>query len=157
MPSSSRLRQGEWPLCLYRPHEAYRPVAGSTLVTVAKDVKIQVATSIPSAAEYRLIGYENRALANADFENDAKDAGEIGAGHHVTALYELVPAKGDGARGLDVAGRDAAKKTESGKAPGRANSFVVNLRYKKPNENKSVPLVYPWWMRALILGGRPEI
>ncbi len=127
------------------PHEAYRVLVkemGSTLVTVAKDVKIQVDFNPEQVAEYRLIGYENRALANEDFENDAKDAGEIGAGHHVTALYELVPAKA-GERGVEVAKADAAKTTESGKAPRRANSFVVNLRYKKPNEDKSVPLVYP--------------
>ena len=72
------------------PHEAYRVLVkemGSTLVTVAKDVKIQVDFMPEQIAEYRLIGYENRALANEDFANDAKDAGEIGAGHHVTALY----------------------------------------------------------------------
>ena len=83
------------------PHEAYRVLVkemGSTLVTVAKDVKIQVDFNPEQVAEYRLIGYENRALANEDFNNDAKDAGEIGAGHHVTALYELVPAKTAGAR-----------------------------------------------------------
>ncbi len=126
------------------PHEAYRVLVtgmGSTLVTVAKDVKIQVDFNPAQVAEYRLIGYENRALANADFDNDAKDAGEIGAGHHVTALYELVPAKG-AELGLGVAHTDAAKKSE-GKGGRRANSFVVNLRYKKPNEDKSVPLVYP--------------
>ena len=65
---------------------------GATLVTIAKDVKVQVDFNPAKVAAYRLIGYENRAMANADFENDAKDAGDIGAGHHVTALYELVPA-----------------------------------------------------------------
>ncbi len=65
-------------------------IAG-TLVTVAKDVKIQVEFNPAKVASYRLIGYENRLLANADFKDDAKDAGEIGAGHSVTALYELVP------------------------------------------------------------------
>ena len=75
--------------------EAYRVLVrqmGSTLVTIAKDVKIQVDFNPAKVAAYRLIGYENRAMANEDFANDAKDAGEIGAGHHVTALYELVPA-----------------------------------------------------------------
>ena len=75
--------------------EAYRVLVrqmGSTLITIAKDVKIQVDFNPAKVAEYRLIGYENRAMANEDFANDAKDAGEIGAGHHVTALYELVPA-----------------------------------------------------------------
>ena len=58
---------------------------------MAKDVKIQVEFNPAKVASYRLIGYENRRLANADFNNDAKDAGEIGAGHRVTALYEIVP------------------------------------------------------------------
>ena len=125
------------------PREAYRVLVtemGSTLVTVAKDVKIQVDFNPGQVAEYRLIGYENRALANEDFNNDAKDAGEIGAGHHVTALYELVPA--DVGRREVVAQKVAAVERD-GKAGRQANSFVVNLRYKKPNEDKSEPLVYP--------------
>ena len=75
--------------------EAYRVLVrqmGSTLMTIAKDVKVQVDFNPAKVAAYRLIGYENRVMANQDFANDAKDAGEIGAGHHVTALYELVPA-----------------------------------------------------------------
>jgi Ca-activated chloride channel homolog len=63
-----------------------------TLVTIAKDVKIQLEFNPAKVAGYRLIGYENRVMANQDFRNDAKDAGEIGAGHSVTALYELIPA-----------------------------------------------------------------
>ena len=65
--------------------------AGATLVTVAKDVKIQVEFNPAHVAAYRLIGYENRLLRNQDFNDDKKDAGEIGAGHTVTALYEIVP------------------------------------------------------------------
>ncbi len=65
---------------------------GGTLVTVAKDVKIQVDFNPAKVAGYRLIGYEDRRLANKDFDNDQKDAGEIGAGHRVTALYEVIPA-----------------------------------------------------------------
>src|ERR671918_2579400 len=75
-------------------HEARRVLiaeAGSTLVTVAKDVKIQVEFNPAQVAAYRLIGYENRLLNKEDFNDDRKDAGEIGAGHTVTALYELVP------------------------------------------------------------------
>ncbi len=126
------------------PREAYRVLVkemGATLVTVAKDVKIQVDFNPEQVVEYRLIGYENRMLAKEDFNDDAKDAGEIGAGHHVTALYELVPAKAGGG-GLEAAQKDVAVKPE-GKAARRPNSFVVNLRYKKPNEDKSEPLVYP--------------
>lgn len=66
--------------------------AGSTLVTIAKDVKLQIEWNPAHVASYRLIGYENRALAARDFNDDKKDAGEIGAGHNVTALYEIVPA-----------------------------------------------------------------
>ena len=62
-----------------------------TLVTIAKDVKIQVEFNPAQVAAYRLIGYENRKLADRDFNDDKKDAGDIGAGHSVTALYEIVP------------------------------------------------------------------
>src|SRR5256885_8813448 len=62
-----------------------------TLMTIAKDVKIQVEFNPARVGAYRLIGYENRLLRTQDFNDDTKDAGEIGAGHHVTALYELVP------------------------------------------------------------------
>lgn len=75
-------------------HEARRLMVeqlSGTLMAVAKDVKIQVEFNPTKIARYRLIGYENRRLANADFNNDAKDAGEIGAGHRVTALYEIIP------------------------------------------------------------------
>ncbi len=68
-----------------------------TLVTIAKDVKIQVEFNPAQVAGYRLIGYEKRLLAKEDFNDDGKDAGEIGAGHTVTALYEIVPA-GKGSR-----------------------------------------------------------
>src|SRR5947208_6384542 len=73
-------------------------LTGST-ITIAKDVKIQVEFNPAQIAAYRLLGYEHRVLAAEDFNNDKKDAGEIGAGHTVTALYELVPA---GAVGNDV-------------------------------------------------------
>ena len=80
--------------------------AGSTLVTIAKDVKIQVEFNPRKVAAYRLIGYENRALRAEDFNDDRKDAGDIGAGHRVTALYEIVPvgcvAAGSRRRRLEV-------------------------------------------------------
>ena len=72
----------------------------STLFTIAKDVKIQVEFNPAQVAQYRLIGYENRALREEDFNNDQIDAGEIGAGHQVTAIYEIVP---DRRQGLDRA------------------------------------------------------
>src|SRR5205085_10980027 len=76
--------------------------AGGTLVTIAKDVKIQVEFNPTQVQAYRLIGYENRLLAKEDFNNDKVDAGEIGAGHTVTALYEIAPVGAkSGATGVD--------------------------------------------------------
>src|SRR3546814_8357848 len=72
---------------------------GSTLLTIAREVKIQVEFNPAVVAEYRLIGYENRVLRNEDFSNDKVDAGDIGAGHAVTALYEITPV-GSGAEQL---------------------------------------------------------
>ena len=93
------------------PREAYKVLVeemGSTLVTVAKDVKIQVEFNPAKVGAYRLIGYENRIMAHQDFNDDTKDAGEIGAGHHVTALYELVPPGKEG----DLPGIDPLKYTK---------------------------------------------
>src|SRR5206468_3571499 len=110
--------------------------AGSTLITVAKDVKLQVEFNPTQVASYKLIGYENRLLAKEDFNDDKKDAGEIGAGHAVTALYEVVP-KGAAA---------APPKTDPLKyqtAPGVALAAVsselctVNIRYKRPASETS--------------------
>ena len=106
---------------------------GSTLVTVAKDVKFQLEFHPDKVAAYRLIGYENRLLAAADFANDAKDAGEVGAGHHVTALYELVP---PGKEGNLVAKTDLAKQKTKAAAPS-PDSITVRLRYKRPDQDKS--------------------
>ncbi len=116
------------------PREAYKVLVeemGSTLVTVAKDVKIQVEFNPAKVGSYRLIGYENRIMAHRDFNDDTKDAGEIGAGHHVTALYELAP-PGDGAK------IDPLKYTRTS-ASGAASdeSFTVKLRYKQPDGDKS--------------------
>jgi Domain of unknown function (DUF3520). len=72
---------------------------GGTLHTIANDVKIQVEFNPAQVSEYRLIGYENRVLANQDFANDKVDAGDIGVGHEVTALYEITPV-GSGAEQL---------------------------------------------------------
>jgi Ca-activated chloride channel family protein len=104
---------------------------GSTLITVAKDVKIQVDFNSDKVARFRLIGYENRILAHQDFKDDAKDAGEIGAGHHVTALYELV-SPGAEAKQFNFAQDD---RTRRAKAKADSASLTVKLRYKKPEEN----------------------
>ncbi len=111
------------------PREAYKVLVeemGSTLVTVAKDVKIQVEFNPAKVGAYRLIGYENRIMAHQDFNDDTKDAGEVGAGHHVTALYQLAPP--DGASGID-----RLKYTRTGTSVSASDeSFTVKLRYKPP-------------------------
>ena len=111
---------------------------GATLVTIAKDVKIQVEFNPTKVAAYRLIGYENRLLRNEDFHNDSKDAGEIGAGHPVTALYELVPPGKEG----KLAGAEplAFQKTNAPSptpAEGHKESLLVKLRYKEPEADTS--------------------
>ena len=107
----------------------------ATLVTIAKDVKIQIEFNPAQVAGYRLIGYENRVLAHRDFNDDTKDAGEIGAGHTVTALYELVP-PGQAVPG----GTDPLKYQSKSAASGAASSdelLTVKLRYKAPTGTKS--------------------
>jgi Ca-activated chloride channel homolog len=135
------------------PHEAYRVLVeemGSTLVTVAKDVKIQVDFNPAQVAQFRLIGYENRIMAHEDFANDAKDAGEIGAGHHVTALYEVAPQEGRPmfANASGDQGRGLAAKDGGSTEP----LLTVHLRYKKPAEETSRPLEHPVIDRGLDFG-----
>lgn len=109
-------------------------IAG-TLYTIAKDVKIQVEFNPAKVAGYRLIGYENRLLADKDFNDDQKDAGEIGAGHSVTALYEVVPA---GQR-VENAGVDALRyqKTQTSGTKFSNELLTVKLRYKEPQGKES--------------------
>jgi Ca-activated chloride channel family protein len=124
---------------------------GATLVTIAKDVKIQVEFNPAQVAEYRLIGYENRALRREDFANDKVDAGDIGAGHEVTALYELVPA-GSGAGQLPPLRYGGSTAAASG-----ANSNEIadlRLRYKRPGEDASRLIDTP--VLASSLRGQPS-
>jgi Ca-activated chloride channel family protein len=109
----------------------------STLFTIAKDVKIQVEFNPAEVKEYRLIGYENRMLAREDFHNDKVDAGEIGAGHRVTAVYEIVPV---GRKGRMETLRYAASTPITG---GRGELAHVRLRYKQPDADNSQLLEYP--------------
>jgi Ca-activated chloride channel family protein len=105
----------------------------ATLFTIAKDVKVQVEFNPAQVGQYRLIGYENRALAEEDFANDTVDAGDIGAGHQVTALYEVVPA---GAAGWTPERRYEGNRPAA--APTTGNEFAhVRLRYKLPGEANS--------------------
>ena len=109
---------------------------GGTLFTVAKDVKIQVEFNPARVQAYRLLGYENRLLAKEDFKDDRKDAGELGSGHSVTALYEVVPA---GARTVTVAD-DSLTYQETSLRPGARHSqelLTVRLRYKDPKGSTS--------------------
>jgi Ca-activated chloride channel homolog len=115
--------------------------AGSTLVTVAKDVKLQVEFNPSVVAGYRLVGYENRVLANQDFNDDKKDAGEVGAGHAVTALYEIVPV------GVEVPGPgkvDALKYQQPTAPTANGNEMMtVKIRYKAPDGDTSKLLSRP--------------
>ena len=108
---------------------------GGTLLTVAKDVKIQVEFNPAHVKGYRLVGYETRALANEDFNNDKKDAGEMGAGHSVTALYEIIPADSKEV----VPGVDALKyqKPAPSAAADSNELLTVKLRYKQPDGDTS--------------------
>lgn len=108
----------------------------STLFTIAKDVKIQIEFNPAEVLEYRLIGYENRMLAREDFNNDKVDAGEIGADHRVTALYEIVPAGNKGRIDPLRYGTSSAPMSKSGELA------HLRLRYKQPNEDESRLLEY---------------
>jgi Ca-activated chloride channel family protein len=103
-----------------------------TLFTIAKDVKIQVEFNPATVKSYRLIGYENRKLADRDFNDDQKDAGDMGAGHSVTAIYEIVPA--DSLE--NVASVDPLVYQQS-KSTGGSDWLQVKIRYKKPGEETS--------------------
>jgi len=111
--------------------------AGGTLVTIAKDVKIQIEFNPAAVAAYRLIGYENRLLAKEDFNDDTKDAGEIGAGHTVTALYELVPLGVGGAPTVDNLKYQKNEPPKLSEAAREGELCTVKLRYKDPEGDTS--------------------
>ncbi len=111
---------------------------GATLFTIAKDVKLQIEFNPARVAAYRLIGYENRILRKEDFNNDAKDAGDIGAGHSVTALYELVPPGADA-----VTSRvDPLKYQSTHVTTSSPEMLTLKLRYKEPESETSKLLTY---------------
>ena len=133
---------------LREAHKVLVEQMSSSLVTIAKDVKLQVEFNPAEVAKYRLIGYENRQLANEDFANDEKDAGEIGAGHSATALYEIVPA------GMKTSSKPLKSKYQNPSRPQKednhglsqaANSgelLTLAIRYKKPEGTESTKNVY---------------
>lgn len=111
---------------------------GGTLFTIAKDVKIQVEFNPAKVQAYRLVGYENRVLQNQDFNDDKKDAGELGAGHSVTAIYEVIPV--GVSSDVKLPEIDALKYQQNPVAPSASQTdelMQVKLRYKKPNETVS--------------------
>ena len=113
---------------------------GGTLFTIAKDVKIQVEFNPTKVQAYRLIGYENRLLADEDFVDDTKDAGELGSGHTVTALYEVIPFGVDSKYLKDV---DDLKYTETNVYDSFTDELLtVKFRYKKPDGDKSTEMVH---------------
>ncbi|MCH2193991.1 von Willebrand factor type A domain-containing protein [Kordia sp.] len=120
-------------------HKIFGKEFGGTLYTIAKDVKLQLEFNPNTVQAYRLIGYENRLLNDEDFKDDTKDAGELGAGHTVTALYEIIPVgvKTEYLKDVDdlkYTSQDIAKKSYS------SELLTVKIRYKKPNKKRSIQL-----------------
>jgi len=109
---------------------------GASFFTVAKDVKLQIEFNPDRIAKYRQIGYENRALDSQDFSDDTKDGGEIGAGHRVTALYEIIESGGSGQ------GEDALKYQHS-QSTGSTEYLTVSVRAKDPDGDVSKLYTYP--------------
>lgn len=118
---------------------------GATMHTVAKDVKLQIEFNPSQVQAYRLIGYESRLLKDEDFNNDAKDAGEMGAGHTVTAFYEVVPAGVESNFVNKVDDLKYQKKVKPALQPvtGSKELLTVKLRYKAPDEDVSKKLEFP--------------
>ena len=114
--------------------------ASSTLFTIAKDVKIQVEFNPASVAEYRLIGYESRMLKREDFNNDQVDAGDVGAGHTVTAIYEITPVESKSKLIDDLRYADSKTAQEKGR---KGEYAFLKIRYKLPNEETSRLITKP--------------
>lgn len=104
---------------------------GGTLLTIAKDVKLQLEFNPEKVKGYRLVGYENRMLNKEDFNDDTKDAGEMGAGHRVTALYEIIPA------GSDQKVDESNLKYQKTESTGSNEWLNIQMRYKEPDQNDS--------------------
>ncbi len=109
---------------------------GGTMFTIAKDVKLQLEFNPAKVESYRLIGYENRLLKNEDFANDTVDAGELGSGHSIVALYELVPAK-------EMANKINTSKYQKVELTDSEEWMTIKFRYKKPTGTKSKLIEYP--------------
>ena len=138
--------------CLWEANKVLVEEMSATLLTICKDVKFQVEFNPAVVESYRLLGYENRALAKEDFNDDTKDAGEIGAGHSVTALYEIVLKEPlDGSMSEEEINRlkysdEDKKEYGEEKITSRAAMkewLTISIRYKKPSEKESNLLEYP--------------
>jgi len=137
------------------PREAQKVLGeelSSTLFTIAKDVKVQVEFNPAYVREYRLIGYENRTLAEQDFSNDKVDAGDIGASHQVTALYEIVPAD---AKGWLPERHFSANRRAADGAANRQLAWL-RLRYKLPEASQSKLIEQPIDARLVASAGAPR-
>jgi Ca-activated chloride channel homolog len=124
---------------------------GGTLFTIAKDVKLQVEFNPAKVQAYRLIGYENRMLKSEDFNNDRKDAGELGSGHTVTALYEIIPVEVES----EFFKVDKLKYQTAQVNPQASQSnelMTVKFRYKKPHEESSRLIVHTLLDREVAVG-----
>lgn len=113
---------------------------GGTLFTVAKDVKLQIEFNPRYVHAYRLIGYENRAMKNEEFHDDKKDAGDMGSGHTVTAIYEIVPV---GVRSNYLAKSDDLKYQKTTSSGNSDELLTLKIRYKQPDSEKSSLLEFP--------------
>ena len=114
----------------------------ANMFTIAKDVKIQIEFNPAQVKAYRLIGYENRMLKKEDFNNDKKDAGELGAGHTVTALYEIIPANSDEETGGNVDSLKYQKNSVTDRAKNSNEIMTIKFRYKPPESDKSILITH---------------
>jgi Ca-activated chloride channel family protein len=124
--------------------------AGSSLFTIAKDVKFQVEFNGATVSEYRLVGYETRALKREDFNNDAVDAGDVGAGHAVTAIYEITPAGAPASVDepyFEANRRAPAAQSRREKGDDALYGFL-KIRYKLPDESRSRLISEPIPLRS---------
>jgi Ca-activated chloride channel homolog len=126
---------------------------GGTMLTIAKDVKMQVEFNPAKVKSYRLIGYEKRMLRAEDFADDKKDAGELGSGHTVTALYEIVPVKGEAVVKQELTYQDVQVKESAMKSPELA---TIRFRFKKPDSDVSKELVQKIPATAVSIGKASE-
>jgi Ca-activated chloride channel homolog len=126
---------------LTEAHKVFVNEFGGTLFTIAKDVKLQLEFNPAKVQAYRLIGYENRLLNDEDFNNDKKDAGDLGSGHTVTALYEVIPV-GVKSEFFNIDDLKYQNSKLSSAAKTSEELLTIKLRYKKPDENVSKLIVH---------------